>query len=73
MNYCIVNSDNIITNIIIAEETFAKSIGALPYYEGAQIDSEYTPEEDKNQPTQLDRIEAQVAYTAMMTDTLMEV
>lgn len=28
---------------------------------------EPTPE-----PTQLDRIEAQVAYTAMMTDTLME-
>lgn len=25
------------------------------------------------EPTQLDRIEAQVAYTAMMTDTLMEV
>lgn len=24
------------------------------------------------EPTQLDRIEAQVAYTAMMTDTLME-
>lgn len=27
----------------------------------------------KEQPTQLDRIEAQVAYTAMMTDTLLEV
>jgi hypothetical protein len=26
----------------------------------------------KNQPTQLDRIEAQIAYTAMMTDTLLE-
>lgn len=26
-----------------------------------------------NEPTQLDRIEAQVAYTAMMTGTLMEV
>lgn len=25
------------------------------------------------QPTQLDRIEAQVTYTAMMTDTLLEV
>lgn len=31
------------------------------------------PVEDINeQPTQLDRIEAQVAYTAMMTDTLLE-
>jgi hypothetical protein len=26
----------------------------------------------KNQPTQLDRIEAQITYTAMMTDTLLE-
>ena len=31
---------------------------------------ETTPEP---KPTQLDRLEAQVAYTAMMTDTLMEV
>ena len=26
----------------------------------------------KNQPTQLDRIEAQITYTAMMTNTLLE-
>ena len=25
------------------------------------------------EPTQLDRVEAQVAYTAMMTDTMLEV
>lgn len=37
----------------------------------------YTPEEieeqerKKNAPTQLDRVEAQVTYTAMMTDTLL--
>ena len=29
-------------------------------------------EEPVEQPTQLDRIEAQVTYTAMMTDTLLE-
>ena len=37
---------------------------------------EYSIEEDPEEsakPTQLDRIEAQVAYTAMMTDTLLEV
>lgn len=35
---------------------------------------EPTPSEDvEPAPTQLDRIEAQVAYTAMMTDTLLEV
>lgn len=33
-------------------------------------DGEPDPEE---QPTQLDRIEAQIAFTAMMTDTLLEV
>ena len=31
------------------------------------------PELPEEKPTQLDMIEAQVAYTAMMTDTLLEV
>ena len=31
------------------------------------------PEPEDKQPTQLDIIEAQVTYTAMMTDTLLEV
>lgn len=31
------------------------------------------PEQPEPQPTQLDIIEAQVTYTAMMTDTLLEV
>jgi hypothetical protein len=36
---------------------------------------EYTieGEDDRVEPAQLDRIEAQVVYTAMMTDTLLEV
>ncbi len=34
--------------------------------EGGEIVVEYTPS-----PTQADRIEAQVTYTAMMTDTLL--
>lgn len=29
-------------------------------------------EEERNKPTQLDRIEAQILYTALMTDTLIE-
>lgn len=43
-------------------------------YETVQVFHPYTAEElaDQNAPTQLDRIEAQVFYTAMMTDTLME-
>lgn len=39
---------------------------------------EYTIEDDgqpdpTSDPTQLDRVEAQITYTAMMTDTLLEV
>lgn len=39
---------------------------------------EYTIEDDgepdpTHEPTQLDRVEAQATYTAMMTDTLLEV
>lgn len=35
-----------------------------------EMDADYTPPEVK--PTQLDRIEAQTLYTALMTDTLIE-
>lgn len=43
-------------------------------FETVQVFHEYSAEEiaARNAPTQLDRIEAQVFYTAMMTDTLME-
>lgn len=43
------------------------------------VDGEYVydplpkPKEPEEQPTQLDILEAQVTYTAMMTDTLLEV
>lgn len=40
------------------------------------IDGEFVYDpmpEPEEMPTQLDRIESQVAYTAMMTDTLLEV
>lgn len=33
---------------------------------------EVNSSENNNEPTQLDRIEAQITYTAMMTDTLLE-
>lgn len=44
-------------------------------YEECLFYHEYTEEElaAKNQPSQLDRVEAQATYTAMMTDTLLEV
>ena len=43
MNYCIVNDENIIENIIVADEEFALAIGAKESYDGAAIGSTYSP------------------------------
>ena len=43
MNYCIVNDENIIENIIVADEEFAELIGAKPSYDGAAIGEAYNP------------------------------
>lgn len=43
MNYCIVNDENVIQNIIVADEEFALSIGAKESYEGAAIGDTYSP------------------------------
>lgn len=68
MNYCIVE-DGIITNIIVCEDAAtAVEFGAVKSYEGARIGRQYAP---PIPVTQLDRIEAQTTYTAMMTNTLL--
>lgn len=70
MDYCIVNSEGIIVNIIVCEnDATAEEFGAVESYEGARIGEKYTP---PIPVTQLDRIEAQSTYTAMMTGTLLE-
>ena len=43
MNYCIVNDENIIENIIVADEEFAELIGAKPSYDEATIGETYNP------------------------------
>lgn len=43
MNYCIVNDENVIENIIVADEEFAESIRAKPSYDGATIGAAYNP------------------------------
>lgn len=43
MNYCIVNNENVIENIIVADEEFALSIGAKEGYDGAAIGDTYSP------------------------------
>ncbi|MBE6070214.1 MAG: hypothetical protein E7211_21360 [Clostridium lundense] len=67
MNYAIVDN-GIVVNIIVADESFAEAIGALPVYDGCMIGEAYDPPVP---PTPTDKLEAQVFYTAMMTDTLL--
>lgn len=66
MSYAIVDN-GFVTNIIVADDDFASKIGAKPAYDGCAIGEPYDPP-----PTAKERLEAQVAYTAMMTDTLLE-
>ena len=69
MNYCIVNQETqIIENIIVCENNeIAKQFNAVPSYANAKIGGkyDYVPE-----PTEMDKLQAQVAYTALVTDTL---
>lgn len=50
MDFCIVNADGIIENIIVADESFATEIGALPSYDGAAIGVAYAPPEPEPEP-----------------------
>lgn len=81
MNYCIVNADNIIENIIVCEsDEVAAQFGAVASYDGAAIGEAYNPppppptteERVAALEAASDRFDAQATYTAMMTDTLME-
>ena len=81
MNYCIVNPDGIIENIIVCEsDEVAAQFGAVDFYDGAAIGESYSPppppptieERVAALEAASDRLDAQATYTAMMTDTLME-
>ena len=81
MNYCIVNADGIIENIIVCErDEVAAQFGAVVSYDGAAIGETYSPpppppttdERVAALEKQNDRLDAQATYTAMMTDTLLE-
>lgn len=50
-----------------------KKITEYKYINGNFVYDPIPVEPVEEEPTQLDRIEAQVTYTAMMTDTLLEV
>lgn len=57
--------DNVVVSMKVNQVALDAYLESLP-------DLPHEPEPDP-EPTQLDRIEAQVAYTALMTDTLLEV
>ena len=64
------NIEQVFSAITLGWSTANETIAKAEAYNG-----EYTIEDDgepEPAPTQIDRIEAQVAYTALMTDTLME-
>lgn len=62
--------EQVLSAVILGWSEANEQIAKAEAYKG-----EYTVEDDGEPdpaPTQIDRIEAQVAYTAMMTETLLE-
>ena len=58
---------------VVVEALPEGNVADYRYVDGAFIHDPLPVEEMDEQPTQMDRIEAQLVYTAMMTDTLLEV
>lgn len=60
MDYCILDSDNLITNIIVCEDDVtAAEFGAVPSYDGASIGTAYEPPAPPDPaPTTEDRVAA---------------
>lgn len=62
------------TGWIFASEAPPEDFTNYLYVDGTYVQDPLSePEQLESMPTQLDIIEAQVTYTAMMTDTLLEV
>lgn len=57
---------------VVAEKLPEGDITQYRYLEGTFV-HDPLPQQDQPIPTQMDRLEAQLVYTAMMTDTLLEV
>ena len=71
--WAVIPDDMVCENFPFGEVEVAEVDGVMTVTKwAAGMMPEPEPEPDP-QPTQLDMIEAQVAYTAMMTDTLLEV
>ena len=62
------------TDAVLVENIPQGNLSDYRYQDGDFVyDPLPEPEPVTEEPTQLDRVEAQVTYTAMMTDTLLEV
>lgn len=71
--YCLMNNDNVITNIFVCEsEELAQDLHAKPFYDGATIGELYNPPIKHSEPSQLDIVQAQLTYTALVTGTLLK-
>ena len=57
---------------VVTEKLPEGDITQYRYLEGTFVHDPLT-QQDQPIPTQMDRLEAQLVYTAMMTDTLLEV
>ena len=67
MNYCIINSDNIIENIIICEsDEVAAQFGAVASYDGAAIGEAYNPPPPP--PTTEERVAALEAENKLLKE-----
>ena len=66
-------SEHTPNDAVIVDELPDGNICDYRYADGEYTHDPLPVEPVEEKPTQLDRIEAQVAYTAMMTDTLLEV
>ena len=69
MNYLFVVG-SVIANIIVCEsDAAAKELGALPFYEGANIGDEYAPPDPVEEPTVEDRIAMLEAKNSALTQS----
>lgn len=70
-NIVVPNTENVLAPVVMEWNEANESLAKREAVNGEYIVEEYTTY--AGIPSQLDRIEAQIAYTAMMTDTLLEV
>lgn len=73
VGWAVIPSDMVCENFPFGEVEVAEVDGVMTVTKWTAGEMPEPEPEPEPQPTQLDMIEAQVAYTAMMTDTLLEV